>query len=87
MKTKRLSKLPAPAIGRIVHFVLEDGPCAGESRPAIINKVYSPARVSLSVFARGVKADGRPAVFARVPSNYSAAPQPGTWRWPTKQQP
>jgi len=40
-------------IGKIVHYVLPDGPYLGEHRPAIIIKAWSPETVQLGVFMDG----------------------------------
>jgi len=60
-----------PSIGRIVHYILPDGPSKGEHRPAIIVRVWGePTEVSsvqLQVFADGCGTpgynDGLPNVF------------------------
>lgn len=40
-------------IGRIVHYVLEDGDNAGEERPAIVVRVWNDDCVQLQVFTDG----------------------------------
>lgn len=50
--------MPEPAIGRIVHYVLEDGPAKGHSRPGQITSVFpqpeGPALLNLVVTLDGV---------------------------------
>lgn len=47
----------SPTIGRIVHYVLEDQPSAGEERAAMIVRIWGPPEtnpaVNLLVFADG----------------------------------
>jgi hypothetical protein len=80
----------APTPGRIVNYVLTDGPSVTKTRPAIVVGTDSkdPLIVTLQVFTDGDGApsvgDGLPGVFrqARVP--HSAEAKPGTWSWPQK---
>ena len=80
--------------GRIVHYVLENGPSRGEHRPAIIVKVWEAHReqgtINLQVFT-----DGNNDVDPREPQSvsygkgiawatsvpYSEEPKPRTWHW------
>lgn len=77
--------------GRIVHFVLQDGPHAGEHRPAIVVKVWRqgdgtpPANgySNLVVFMDGTN-DGASyagCVHWATSIAYSAEPKPRTWHW------
>jgi len=81
--------------GRIVHFVLSDGPHEGEHRPAIVVKVWRqgdgspPANgySNLVVFMDGTN-DG--AAFAgcvrwATSIEYSEEPRPRTWHWIERQ--
>jgi hypothetical protein len=71
--------------GRTVHYVLEDGPHAGEHRPAIIVKVWSKSigSVNLVVFMDGTN-DG-PDFGGCIRWCTSVAPSeamsPRTWHW------
>ncbi len=81
-----------PSIGRIVHYVLEDGPNAGEHRPAIIVKVWGPpdgqptptTACQLQVFTDSpggeVYNDQLPPVLWK--SSRSQGTGPGSWHWP-----
>lgn len=81
--------LQLPSIGRIVHYVLEGGPKAGEHRPAIIVKVWEdPPRPTsacqLQVFMDG---DGTPSMNDGAPNvvwltSRLQGTGPGTWHWP-----
>jgi len=71
-----------PSVGRIVHYVLPDGPSAGAHRPAIIVRVWSAQCVQLQVFTDGSN-DGpgyksglvwRTSVLLGLDEN--------TWHWP-----
>lgn len=42
-----------PSIGRIVHYVLSEGPNAGKARPAIIVEVWSNTCVNICLFTDG----------------------------------
>ncbi len=46
---------PTPTIGKIVHYVLEKGPCRGEHRPAVIVKTWENYEgVNLQIFTDGL---------------------------------
>jgi len=77
--------------GRIVHFVLLDGPHAGEHRPAIVVKVWRKGDGSppdngysnLVVFMDGTN-DGPHfggCIHWATSVEYSAEPLPRTWHW------
>lgn len=77
--------------GRIVHFVLPDGPHAGEHRPAVVVKVWrrgdgSPpdnGYSNLLVFMDGTN-DGAQFsgyVNRQTSIEYSEEPRPRTWHW------
>ncbi|TQF09081.1 hypothetical protein FJV41_46560 [Myxococcus llanfairpwllgwyngyllgogerychwyrndrobwllllantysiliogogogochensis] len=71
-----------PTIGRIVHFVIPEGPSRGQARPAIVANVAEGERVALHVFVDHVVDDILP-VVPFVPSAAPGGPdQPGTWYWP-----
>jgi hypothetical protein len=42
-------------VGRIVHYVLKDGPNKGTCRPAIVVRVWSDTCVNLQVFTDGTE--------------------------------
>lgn len=74
--------------GRIVHYVLPEGPHAGEHRPAIIVKVWNHTTgyVNLKVFLDGSNDDpaGRTQPHWQEWQTsvlYSEEPQPRTWHW------
>lgn len=77
--------------GRIVHFVLPDGPHVGEHRPAIIVKVWrqgdgtppNNGYSNLVVFMDGKNDGDRYAGCIRWETSviYSADPNPRTWHW------
>ena len=81
--------------GRIVHYVLPDGPHAGEHRPAIIVKVWRqgdgspPANgySNLLVFLDGANdgpagsADAGSVLHWATSIEYSEDPRPRTWHW------
>ena len=82
-----------PSIGRVVHFILDEGRSFGQHRPAIITRVWARAdqvtpetAVQLQVFADGTNDDiqgGANVVWKssrqyRDPSEQAA----GTWHWP-----
>jgi hypothetical protein len=84
-----------PSVGRIVHYVLEDGPNKGEHRWAprllqqawaIIVRVWTerpPFTLQLQVFTDSDGPDGND----RLPNvvwktSRVMGTEPGTWRWP-----
>ena len=73
-----------PTVGRIVHYVLHDGPHQGFHRPALV-VAHSGMTVNVQVFTDGNKTHGdlMPNVFWRY--NVAFDPdgkQVGTWHWP-----
>jgi predicted RNA-binding protein with TRAM domain len=77
--------------GRVVHFVLPDGPHKGDHRPAIIVKVWRqgdgtpPANgySNLVVFMDGTNDGGQFGGCIRWETSvtHSDAPEPRTWHW------
>lgn len=81
-----------PTKGRIVMYVMTDGP----TRPAIVTEVFTPTLVNLTVFADGPNdakncpqgGDPYKDVVVRATSvnqnedNHTAA---NTWHWPVKE--
>jgi hypothetical protein len=80
--------VPPPSLGRIVHFVLPDGPHAGQSRAAIITSVHGPKLVNLTVFLdqSGDMGQGKDfQITDRYWSrDYGPDGAPGTWHWPPR---
>ncbi|HBD19459.1 MAG TPA: hypothetical protein DC063_04795 [Arenimonas sp.] len=84
-----------PTVGRIVHYVLPDGPSAGQHRPAIIVRTWDQPElpfsgtVQLQVFTDGQNdvAPGEPWSATKWISSatYSEEPQPRTWHWPERE--
>jgi len=74
--------------GRIVHYVLGEGPMEGEHRPAIVVKVWYPetGTCNLQVFcdsdASGSANDKLPPVMWATSVSYDANHAPYTWHWP-----
>jgi hypothetical protein len=75
--------------GRIVHFVLPDGPSTGEHRPAIVVRVWRqyqqqyPGYSNLLVFTDGTN-DGDPyagGLYWATSVSYSEEPTPRSWHW------
>jgi len=75
-------------IGRVVHFVIADGPGRGEHRPAFVTRIVDPTKgvVNLNIFRDAV--DG--AVTMTTPSFvlpkvlYSEDAKEATWHWPER---
>ena len=72
--------------GRVVHYVLEDGPYKGEHRPAVIVRVW-PTELdygcNLQVLTDGSN-DGPQYAGGMVWKTsvpYSEEPKPRTWHW------
>ena len=80
-----------PAIGRIVHYVLYDGPSYGKHRPAIIVHLWTTAdgqpdpdaHCNLQVFTDGVRDRLNNVENLRM-IPHSEAHEPGTWHWPER---
>lgn len=77
------------AVGRIVHYVMEDGLHKGEVRPAIIVKVWDGSQngcCQLQVFTDGTNDGERYAsgVTWKTSRVYDADGGPGTWHWPVR---
>lgn len=73
--------------GRIVHFVLPDGPCKGEHRPAIVVKVWdrggNAGTCNLQVFT-DFDNDGsayKGGQHWATSVVYSEEPKERTWHW------
>ena len=77
------------AEGRIVHYVLPDGRCEGEHRPAIIVKVWEAHRVqgtvNLQVFTDSqndyLAGPATHGIMWATSVPYSEEPKPRTWHW------
>ncbi len=90
-KTEPLEAKPEPqkpSVGRIVHYVLPDGPSKGEHRPAVIVKVWTNnphLGVQLQVFTDGLN-DGttyKTGLFwaTSVPYADPSENKPHSWHW------
>lgn len=71
-------------IGDIVHFVLDDGPSAGQHRPALVVHVWSDDLLQLQVFpdsdAAGTFNDKLPVPYWRTSVKLDrSAEEHGTW--------
>jgi hypothetical protein len=78
--------------GRIVHYVLDDGPCKGQHRPAVVVRVWrvknedgseSPSSngvCQLQVFTDEDN-DGLPAMVWITSCEYNEDAQPRSWHW------
>lgn len=81
---------PKPTIGRVVHYVLPDGPNAGDHRPAIICRTWPDgsgvptSTVQLQVFPDGAN-DGLTNVEWMTSVPFDAAGAEGTWHWPERE--
>lgn len=80
-----------PSIGRIVHFVLDEGRNKGEHRAAQIVRTWGtpdqPAQyVNLVVFLDGSNDDAIGGALTTwrtsVQPDFSEQPAPRTWHWP-----
>lgn len=80
---KPRKKLPTEGLieGCIVHYVLPEGPNAGESRPAIVVKVWDKDSgcANLNVFTDGEN-DGVDGLWVTSVC-YSDTHEPRTWHW------
>lgn len=82
LEAKEIEGLTA---GRMVHYVMGEGPHAGDHRPAIVVKVWSKTSgtSNLQLFVDGQN-DGYPAgqnVVWKTSVVYSAEPKPNTWHF------
>ena len=85
-----------PSIGRIVHYVLPEGPRRGEVRPAIIVRRFTMidphVRPNVGMCNLQVLLDGGNdglegglgGVVWKGSVLYSEAQTPGTWHWPPR---
>jgi hypothetical protein len=75
--------MPGLTEGRMVHYVLDQGPSSGEHRAAVITRIWDHGRgyCNLTVFVDGSNDgyDRWPAWITSVA--YSEAPKPRTWHW------
>lgn len=80
-----------PSIGRIVHYVLTQGPNKGAHRPAIIVHVWPDSEdVGLQIFTNsdtdGIHGDEHwPIEWEPVVSKDETAERVGTWHWPERE--
>ncbi len=75
-----------PTPGRIVNFVIPDGPLAGEIRPAMIVRVWDNELCNLHVFSDGPNDHETTCIHGNwVGSvNHSEKREPRTWHWPAR---
>jgi len=74
------------SVGRIVHYCLDSGPHKGESRPALVVRVWAADLVNLQVFSDS-NADGTSNDCLPVPlwkTSIKQGDTPGTWHWPER---
>lgn len=74
------------SVGRIVHYVLDSGPCKGEHRPAFVVRTWAADLANLQVFPDS-NADGTSNDCLPVPLWKTSIKQgegPGTWHWPER---
>ncbi len=87
--TSPLPTTKAPTIGRIVNYVLPTGRNAGQVRPAIIVRVWSPTMVQLQVFTDSFndytqEHIGSTGMLWATSVPYSETEAPNTWHWATE---
>ena len=76
--------MPGLTEGRDVHFVLPDGPSAGQHRPAIVVKVWIQGYVNLIVFMDGTNDGMPPGGYLRWETSVGYDPDvkgARTWHW------
>ncbi len=81
-----------PSIGRLVHYVLESGPCTGQHRPALIVRVWGDlptSAVQLQVFTDSPTSEDSndclpPVMWATSRLQDASGEKPGTWHWPER---
>jgi hypothetical protein len=82
-ESKEPSTVQPPSPGRIVRYVLDSGPNAGQGRPALIVVVRDDGRAGLYVFTDCGHPDGD---LLPLPVWRDASYDPdgarGTWSWP-----
>jgi hypothetical protein len=80
-----------PTVGRIVHYVMPNGRSKGETRPAIVVRVWQPCGeamplVQLQVFTDGSN-DGpeyASGLAWKTSVHYDSEGAPDSWRWPPR---
>ncbi len=81
-----------PSVGRVVHFVLPDGPRKGEDRPADIvrlpdDKFGADSNIVNLLVKTDGRHDGTPyhnGVYHAERVHHSETREPGTWHWPQR---
>jgi hypothetical protein len=79
-----------PSLGRIVHYVLPEGPHAGDHRPAIVVRVWGDTCVNLQVFTDGDNDfnDSDPTQNVLWVTSATLDPEgkaPRSWHWPERE--
>jgi hypothetical protein len=81
-----------PSVGRVVHYVLDEGPYKGEHRPATIVRVWGTdanASVNLQVLTDS-DAEGRyndclsPVLWRTTVMRDDSGERPGSFHWPVR---
>ena len=96
-ESARPDTMPGLTTGRIVHYVLREGPNIGEHRPAIVVQIWDASQshdlVNLQVFVDGLNDAPRNRTVDNLNQgyfiglmwatgiSYSEAKEPGTWHW------
>jgi len=76
-----------PTIGRIVHYVLNEGPHKGEHRPAVVVLPFSETTLNLQVFTDS-NPEGKyndelpPIMWATSILHDEDTKAPHSWHWP-----
>lgn len=78
-----------PTVGRIVHYVLPDGPCKGQVRAAIVTRVWSGHTCNVQVYldGQGDTVAKRDSYMEHVTSVTYAPKEANTlrtWHWPPR---
>lgn len=74
-KDQKPGKTQKPTVGRIVHFLTEEG----ETLPAIITKVNEDGKVNLRLFTNNNQNQ-----FAPLIGNVEHGKKEKQWSWPTR---
>jgi hypothetical protein len=84
MKSVEPRAMPGLTEGRMVHYVLPDGPNAGEHRPAVIVRIWDHGSgyVNLQVLVDGTNDYPQyNGLLWATSIEYSEEPRPRTWHW------
>lgn len=86
-KPEQVPSVGRPSVGRIVHFVLNQGRNVGEHRPAIIVRVWDAmphpgSAVQLQVFTDQGNDDLPGTFWATSVTQDPTGTRPHSWHWP-----